>query len=114
MVLQELGSRSPPRQQQVSGAIGESYLQAPLQVNPGYLRLTETGAHFLGAGISLPWNSLIRFVKGRTKSGRRNTVAKAASTGGDDGSSSVTSSSGFGIGSRSRMWTNIILGANLL
>jgi membrane associated rhomboid family serine protease len=43
-------------------------------------------------------------------------VSTAAAAGGDDGSSSssVSRSSGFGFGSRSRMWTNVILGVNLL
>lgn len=112
VVLQELGSRSLPQQQQVSGVIGENCL--PLDVNAGYLKLAETGAQFFVSGISLPWNSIVRFVEGRKKSGRRNFVSTAASRGGEDKPSSVPRSSGFGIGSRSRMWTNIILGVNLV
>ena len=97
--------------------IGESYLEVPLEVNQGCQILSKTGAQLLGAGISLytPWNSIIGFVDGKTTSRRRNIVATAASTGGEDGSSSASSrSTGYGIGSGSRMWTNIILGVNLL
>ncbi|KAG0568173.1 hypothetical protein KC19_6G000200 [Ceratodon purpureus] len=114
--FQEHSSRSPQRQQ-VTGMIGESYLEVPLEVNQGCQILSKTGAQLLGAGISLytPWNSIIGFVDGKTTSRRRNIVATAASTGGEDGSSSASSrSTGYGIGSGSRMWTNIILGVNLL
>lgn len=101
----------------MSGVVGESYLEAPLKVNQGCQILSKTGAQLLGAGISFytPWSSIVRFVEGRTKGRRRNIVAIAAATGGEDGSSSTTSRpTGYGIGSGSRMWTNIILGVNLL
>ena len=116
VVLQEHSSRRPQRQQ-VTGILEGSYLQAPLDGNQGCRILSKAGAQLLGGGISFctPWNSIIRLVEGRTKSRGRNVVAAAATTGDEDGSSAASSrSTGYGIGSGSRMWTNIILGVNIL
>lgn len=101
--------------QQVSGVIGENCFQVPLEVYHGRQILGKTGAQLLGTGISLysPWKTIVKFVEGRRKS-RRRSIVTAASTGDENDTSSANTITGYGIGSRSRNWTNIILGVNLL
>lgn len=114
VIFQENSSQSS-QPQQVSGVIGENCFQVPLEVYHGRQILGKTGAQLLGTGISLysPWKTIVKFVEGRRKS-RRRSIVTAASTGDENDTSSANTITGYGIGSRSRNWTNIILGVNLL
>jgi hypothetical protein len=119
MMQQEHDKRS--RRRSHRGVAGDCCLQTPS--SQGLRMLSDTGAHHvIGSGILwyTPWGSIIKIVGNRMNRRGKLNVSMSASTGsGEDEPSSSSSSpsprsSGTGVGSRSRQWTNIILGINLL